>query len=263
MALRLSLALQNGIADLGMARLLGGGKITFYSGPQPTDANQSVSSQGGSPLCVFTNNGAAYTPEVKATGSVTFSGTVAAATCTSVKVNSIEIMGSTFTDATGVLADFAAGVARLINNNPANLLYTASAALGVVTLTAKTGLGATVNGMVVAATVTTITANEVNIGSGVSGVSAVNGLHFEVASAGAILKNSDEVWQGTASASGTAGWFRWTASVADAGALDSTGQYMRLDGVVAASGGELSGSTAITSGAVQTITADQFSLNSQ
>lgn len=261
MALRISKALQNWVNSGGSLRqALNGGMISFFTGPQPTDANGAVQ---GTPLCVFTNNGAARTAEVLAQGTVTFSGTVAAATCTGITVNSIQIMSGTVTDASGVLADFAAAVARNINNNPKNLLYSAKAAAGVVTLTAKPGLGSLVNGHVVASSVTTITKADVNIGTTTTGVTQVNGLTWEKSAAGVMLKNTAETWQGTAAADGTAGWFRWTAAVADAGAADAAEVFMRLDGSIAASGAELNGATAIVNGAVQTISADQFSIPAQ
>lgn len=258
MALRISTALRNHINSGGSLRqALNGGTIQFRTGPQPTAANDAVQ---GTLLCTFTKSGASHTNEVLAQGTVTFSGTVTGASCTGITVNSIQIMGSTFTDATTVLADFAAGVAAIINKNPLNLLYTASAALGVVTLTAKPGLGASVNGHVVVSAVTTISKSDVNIGTTTTGVTQVNGLTWEKSAAGVMLKNTAETWQGTAAADGTAGWFRWVAAVADAGSADANEVYMRLDGVVAASGGELNGATAIVNGAVQTISADQFTI---
>lgn len=259
--LRASTALRNFVNSGGSLRqALNGGKITFYQGPQPTTANDAVQ---GTPLVPFTKASGAYTAEVLAQGKVTFSGTVAAATCTGITVNGIEIMGSTFTDASGVLADFATGVAAIINKNPKNLLYKASAALGVVTLTAKPGLGSSVNAHAVVSSVTTISKADVNIGSLTAGVTAVNGLTWEQSSGGAMVKNSSEVWSGVAIADGTAGWFRWTAAVADAGAADAAEVYMRLDGAIAASGAELNGATAIVNGATQTISADQFTIPAQ
>jgi hypothetical protein len=146
------------------------------------------------------SDGSSFVPEVQATGSITFSGTVAGATCTSVKVNSIEIMGSTYTDVSGSLSDFALGVATLINQNPANLLYTASAVAGVVTLTANQGLGATVNGMVVAATVTTISVATANIGSIVAGVTGSNNSQYVEREIFSLT--DDEVLEWTR-------WYRW------------------------------------------------------
>lgn len=261
MALRASKALRNFVNSGGSLRqALNGGKITYYQGPQPTTADDAIQ---GTPLVPFTKSSGAHTAEVLAQGKVTFSGTVAAATCTGITVNGVQIMGSTFTDATGVLADFAAGVAAIINRNPANQLYVASAALGVVTLTAKHGLGALVNTHAVVSTVTTISKADVNIGVLTLGVTAVNGLTWDVSAAGTMVKNPTETWSGVAIADGTAGWFRWTAAVADPGAADTGEVYMRLDGSIAASGSNLNGSTSIVNGATQTITADQFTIPAQ
>ena len=86
-----------------------------------------------------------------------------------------------------------------------------------------------------------------------------NGLQFGTASAGAISKSSSQVWQGVAAATGTAGWFRLYANAADAGSLDSTYVYPRIDGSIGTSGAQLNmSSTSITSGA--TLTIDTFTI---
>lgn len=261
MAWRLSKALRNFINAGGSFReAMNGGIITFYQGPQPTTGDDAVQ---GTPLCPFTKASGAHTNEVQAQGKVTFSGTVAAATCTGITVNGIEIMGGTFTDVTGVLADFAAGVAAVINRNFKNISYVASAAAGIVTLTAKPGLGALVNGHAVVSSVTTITKGDTNIGALTAGVTQVNGLTFDVSAGGTMVKNPTEIWSGTAISDGTAGWFRWTAAVADPGAADGAEVYMRADGAIAASGAELNGATSIINGATQTITALSITLPAQ
>lgn len=252
MATRISKGLRNFLNAGGSAReAFNGGKITFYQGPQPTTADDAVQ---GTPLVPFTKASGAYTSEVQAQGKVTFSGTVAGGTCTGITVNGIQIMGATFTDATGVLADFAVGVAAIINRNMKNHDYLASAALGVVTLTAKPGLGTLVNTHAVVSTVTTISKADVNIGSQTTGVDSVNGLTWDVSAAGTMVKNPTETWSGVAIADGTAGWFRITGAVADPGSADGSEVYMRLDGSIAVSGAQLNGATAIVNGATETIT---------
>ena len=84
-----------------------------------------------------------------------------------------------------------------------------------------------------------------------------NGLEFGTAASGAIAKAAGETWQGVASASGTAGWFRLVANATDAGAESTT--LPRIDGSIGTSGADLNlSSTSITSG--QTYTIDTFSL---
>jgi hypothetical protein len=79
------------------------------------------------------------------------------------------------------------------------------------------------------------------------------GLEFGEAASGAIAKKTTETWSGTALASGTAGWFRIYAA---GDGLGSSTVDARIDGAIATSGAEVTmGSTAITSGAVQSVSA--------
>lgn len=83
---------------------------------------------------------------------------------------------------------------------------------------------------------------------------AANGLEFKVENDGTISKNTDETWQGEASATGTAGYFRFYDNNYDTGA-DKTA--VRFDGNVGTSGAQLNiSNTSITSGA--TVTVDTF-----
>ena len=96
-------------------------------------------------------------------------------------------------------------------------------------------------------------------GTMVSGAVA-NGLEFGLASAGAIAKDSTEVWSDVGLADGTAGWFRLYANATDAGGADTTPfLYPRIDGAVATSGAEATmSSTTITTGATSTV--DTFTI---
>jgi hypothetical protein len=81
------------------------------------------------------------------------------------------------------------------------------------------------------------------------------------ATAGLITKDVTQTWSGTAVATGTAGWFRYKGSVVDAGALDSSAVFLRLDGSVATSGAQMNmSSTSITSGALQTLSTFNFTV---
>lgn len=84
---------------------------------------------------------------------------------------------------------------------------------------------------------------------------ATNGLDFDAPSAGVLSKASGETWSGTASATGTAGWWRLYDNSLITGASSTA---IRMDGTVAASGGQLNMPTSIISDA--TITIDQFDL---
>lgn len=100
---------------------------------------------------------------------------------------------------------------------------------------------------------------EITLGSGawVAGAPA-NGLEFGLASAGVIAKETP-VWSGTGLVAGTAGWYRLYANATDAGALDSSYEYPRIDGSIGTSGAQLNASsTSIAVGA--TITVDSFQI---
>lgn len=248
MALRLSAGLRNFLLEGGsLKQAFNGGKLLLYTGSQPTLATDAVS---GTLLCTYTVSSGAHTAEVRATGSVALTGGGSGSVDT-ITLDGNEIMGSA-TAFNASLTQTAADICTKINNNPKNLLVVASNSGGqTVTLTAKPGLGSIANGWVVASTVTTITKTDTNMASGVT---AVNGLTFGDAAAGALVKNPSETWSGVAVASNTAGWFRLVGAVSDAGSADSSEVYHRLDGNVATSGANLNlSSTTITSGATQTL----------
>lgn len=255
MALRLSSALRNALLEMGsLKHVMSNCVIKVYSGAQPATADTAPS---GTLLCTYSNASGALTREVLAVGSVDLTGGAAGSVDT-LTVNSIEIMGSA-TPFNTSLAQTAADVVAKINNNPKNLLFKASVtSTDVITITAKPGLGALANGWVVASTVTTITKTDANMAGGVT---AVNALTWGDASAGTLVKHPSETWSGVAGNTGTAGWFRLEAAVADAGGTDSSEAILRLDGSVATSGAELNmASTSIVSGAVQTISSFSITL---
>jgi hypothetical protein len=89
--------------------------------------------------------------------------------------------------------------------------------------------------------------------------SPTNGLGWEAAAAGVIVKETTEVWSMTASGNGTAGWFRLMGNTTDN--LGSSTTLARLDGSVAQSGGDLNlSSTNIVSGQPTSIDVFQFTL---
>ena len=85
---------------------------------------------------------------------------------------------------------------------------------------------------------------------------ATNGLTFAAASNGAVSKSAT-TWRFDGLATGSAGWFRFKANAVDTGGSSTTA--IRLDGSIAASGGDLTiGNINVTTGAPNTI--DQFVL---
>lgn len=92
----------------------------------------------------------------------------------------------------------------------------------------------------------------ITLASGVfSPGSPINGVNFDVSTAGVLAKDADEVWSGLGLADGTAGWFRLYANAGTTGASDSA---IRLDGSIATSGGQFNMSnTAIVTGGTTTV----------
>lgn len=86
----------------------------------------------------------------------------------------------------------------------------------------------------------------------------VNGLKWLDADAGGINKPSNQTWGGTASTTGTAGWFRCCEEDGDYAAASST--EARFDGSVAVSGAQLNiSNTSIEATSAQTVAS--FSVN--
>lgn len=255
MALRLSAKLRDDLMKFGgLGQIMSNCVFKTYTGAQPATAETAPT---GTLLCPYTDASGALTREVLSTGSVALTGG-AGGSLNTLTVNSLEIMGSA-TNFNTSLTQTAADICTKINNNPKNLLFTAAnSGTATVTITAKPGLGALANTWTVASTATTITKTDTNMAGGVS---AVNGLNWGVPVAGVLPSLSTQVWSGVALASGTAGWFRIEAAVADAGGTDATESIRRIDGAIATSGGELNmGNTTITVALTQTISSFALTL---
>lgn len=255
MTLRLSTALRDYINASGSAkRALHQGEIKIYTGAQPASADAAPT---GTLLCTITASSASRTAEVLATGTVTLSGS--AGSVTALTVNSVSIIDNAVPFNTS-LTQTAADLALEINNSESVPNYSATSAGAVVTIIAPRGLGASANALVVDATCTTMTSVDVAMAGGVT---AANGLKFGVSTAGVLVKLATQAWSGIAAATGTAGWFRFTGSVADSGVIDSAATELRLDGAVSTSGAQLNmSSTSITSAATQTISSFPLTLPS-
>lgn len=269
MTLRFSPALQNFIATEGSWKdFFDGGVLEIYTGAQPATPNLAPT---GTLLATITVSSGAHTPETKATGVITLSGTTSGSVDT-ITLLGVEIMGS----ATAYNTSFdqtAADVALKINRNPKNKFVKATSSGAVITLTALPGFGTLLNSAALAATDTDLTATitSTSFGSGtggsVAGVDQVNGLKMDYnAAAGVFTKDATQTWSGVGVASGTqtAGWFRFKGSVSDAGALDSSAVYLRMDGSIATSGADMNmTSTSITNGATNTLDTFQFTIPAQ
>lgn len=87
--------------------------------------------------------------------------------------------------------------------------------------------------------------------------SATNGLSLGTPADRSVDKNSSEVWQFTAVASGTATWFRLKGNATDTGAASTS--LPRIDGTISAFGGDATlTDTSIVSGNVYTFNKFKF-----
>lgn len=250
MTLRYSTGVRNFIMGHGsLKQAFQNGRIEIYTGAQPASADAAVT---GTLLCTITAASAARTAEVRASGTVTLTGG-ASGSVNTVTVSGVDILGAAVPFNTS-LTQTAADVAAQINRNLSNTEYVASASTGVITLKALPGTGASPNGLVVSATLTTITASYVNMAGGVA---AVNGLALGApgeSTAGMVSKLVSQTWSGVNAASGIAGWYRWYGSEADAGGVDSAGVTIREDGAVSTSAAELNlTSVSLVSGLTTTL----------
>lgn len=255
MSLRSSTGLRQAVAgSYGWRQALANGRLKIYSGTQPATADTAAS---GTLLATFTLAAGAYTGETISQASITLGG--ASGTLDTVTVGgAIEILGAAVTFSSD-LTTTAALVAAQINAYRSTPDFTATSSGAVVTIFQPFGLGAGGNGLTIAATSTTLTTS-INGGTSSTfggtgapavGVTAVNGLNWQVPALG-VLSKETTVWQATAVATGTAGWFRIEADPADDQGASTS--FRRLDGSISTSGADLNiSSLAITTSATETI----------
>ena len=234
MTIRLSTGLRNHILSGGSWRsAFNGGKLEIYTGAQPASADTAPS---GTKILTYTASSGAHTEEVKPTGTAVLAGV--AGTVTNLKIDGEDLMNgtATFVD---TLTNLAIAVRDIINRNPRNLRFVASASSATVTITGRPGIGANLNaiGVLVTTGAGGITSTDTDVGNVVAGVTPLNGLQFESASAGSIVKLASQTWSGVAASTNTAGWFRLKGPVNDADGTDSSEAVLRLDGSVTAAGG--------------------------
>lgn len=251
----------------GLRKALANAQIIFFTGTQPASANDAAGTS--QPIIAFTKDDGVLTVEVAPQWKFTMSNVTAADTVNSVKLggaagtNAFDILGGAVTmsdtnDSTG-----AAQVAAAINAFAGNAGFSAVAVGAAVTITGPRGMGAAGNSalLVVGTTGVTVAYNDGG-GTGAvftTGVSAVNGLTFDVPADGAGLSPVENVfyiqkpagvnWQGkngfgpgTAAADTpftgivteqnySAGWGRIICSPGDTGMAATSGAdgYIRLD----------------------------------
>jgi hypothetical protein len=246
MTTRISTALRNFLAQGGSyAKAFQHGRLEIYSGSQPANADSAAI---GTLLCLVTANSGAHTAEVRATGTITIAGSAGS-------VDTVTLDGYSIIDAAvpwnTSTTQTAADLATAINRSLSAIDCYATSSGAVVTVYAPRGMGAAANALDLATTVTTLTATPVDLASGVT---PVNGLKFDVADGGVVGKLASQVWSGLNLDSGTAGWFRMYAALADSGIADSDLVYLREDGAISTSGSQLNmTSTTLTAAATTTI----------
>lgn len=252
MTIRLSSGARSALVNtIGLLGALKNGSIQIYSGTQPATADAAVS---GTLLGTVTLNSGALTKETQASQTITIAG--ASGSINTVTVGTLNIIpdGAVAfrTDVNTTASDLAIAINR-------NGLFTATVASAVVTVKPRPGAGATYNGVAFATTVTTLTAT-VGAATLSGGVAPVNGLSLVESAAGVISKPTTEVWSFVGVAAGTAGWFRYVGSIADAGALLSAAPYYaRIDGSIATSGGDMALSNIVVAvGSPNTVDAVTF-----
>jgi hypothetical protein len=152
-------ALQAG--DSGLRRALSNASITFFTGTQPTSANDSYGSS--QPIISFTLADGVLTQEVIALALLDFTGATGSETLTSITVSGIEVFGTTLTFGTtvnGVALStatlFAEAVAWQINDFNAALDINAVPSGATVTLHAPKNTGIALNNAAIYATGTVV-----------------------------------------------------------------------------------------------------------
>lgn len=262
MAIRKSTALVNAmVLGFGIREALADGRIYEYSGSQPSSADVAPT---GTLLATYTVGGGTYTSPVRSSAKITLggaSGSLDTITVGGLGFNLLSAAVSFNTTLTLTAVDVAANINA--RQNPLNIVADSSGA--DVTLYLPYWMGALGDGLTLATTETTLTA-QINGGSSAAfggtgapaaGTTAVNGLNFgEAPSTGLISKTSD-VWSATAVATGTAGYFRFVAGGSTVDGTDDTD--VRFDGTVAVAGGDMTvGSTTVTTDAIYTINSGSF-----
>lgn len=242
--LRLSTGLRAYLLNHGsLAEALSGGVIYVYSGTQPGSADTGTADTGESEtlIATITDSDGAYTREQPVTATLTLTAG-AAGSVDSVTVGGVELLEAAVPFNTS-LAQTATDLAAAINRNRYGVhgIYATDDGAAEVTLTSKRTWGPALSAAAVVISTTTLSASKTDFTT--IAATPANGLHFEKHDEdeygdprAKLIKASGQTWSGTAGASGTATWFRFTnhyltSSTADDGTVTST-EVLRLDGSI-------------------------------
>ena len=279
MSLRFSQGVVNNLAvGNGWGDVIKGGTCVVYSGSQPTTADQAATA--GTELVRFTIGSGALTAETRAAFKITLTG--ATGNVSALTVGGVSIIDLTALPVFSTVAALVTSCISSINSSwtyPDYYAVPAGTTVGSVTygtidtasfyVIAPKNAGTALNSLTVVCTVASGTAPVINAGSsttvggagGTVGVANTNGLYMTYpAVAGAITKAG--TWSGTASQTGTAGWFRILCTPNyDTGLTnlsttsDDAKLIMRIDGTIGTSGADMIvTSTTVTSAVSQTVT---------
>jgi len=248
MTLRFSTGARAGLLQSsGFSGMFNRGSCSIYSGAQPASADAAAT---GTLLGVVTANSLPLTQEVQAAGAIVITGGATAVDTVTVGTFNIIPDGPVLYNTS--TAQTAADLADAINRNG---IFSASVVGPAITIKPIPGAGAAYNGLALTST-GGVTAT---YGGGTvsGGVNSVNGLIFGNPAAGVMGKPTTQIWSFNGIAAGTAGWFRFIGSVADAGGVSST--LVRMDGSIATSGGDMALSNiSVLVGAPNTV--DRFNM---
>lgn len=230
------------------------GRLKLIDGAMPVNADGALS---GTLLATVTVNGAAFTAETRALGSVQVTAGTVAADTIQVKVGGIPVSGVVAWAVSH--ANTATLLADVINNYTTGIRLDAVVDAGdntKVNLYAPFGAGSNYNGVVVTTVLGGAAATTLVNFSG--GVTSVNGLSFiSPPTMGKMLALANEVWMGTNIATGTARYARWEADPDDDGLASTV--FRRIQGSAATSGGDFNlSSTSLVTGASVTVTTKEF-----
>jgi len=263
MALRFSTGMVQALMQRrGLKEALHDGVIKVYSGSQPATADAAVT---GTLLLTVTNASGAFTADTPSTAQVseiTITGITASTTYSLIFTppasdyatethtyvspgsgQTADLLGQALANTinSGSDATEPSAYAHAIFNAADDILYVAFAP-GIAVVTTDTESGGATDMTVVSETTADV---------------RTNGLQFGASTAGVLAKEADIVWSGAVAATGTAGWFRFSANPTDAGALSTT--LVRMDGACGTSNSDMNLSS-VNLVAATTVTVDTFSI---
>ena len=228
-----STGMKEAAAQYGWEAALTGGTLLQYDGAIPATADAAVS---GTLTTQFSLNGAAYTAETRAVGSIKITGGAAGTDTIIPKVAGIPLCA--VVDWTTSHAATATALAAAINASSLNLGILAAvdgSDTTKVNLTAPPGTGATWTGVAVTTALGgNATTTLVNF---TGGVTCVNGLNFHDSGAGLLIPTSTELWQGTTIANGSPKYFRLIFDATDTGGISTA--FRRIQGTIATANADL------------------------